>query len=78
MKFKFLKDGEWVALQNKFKFRCCDCGLVHSVEYKKIIGSKEVEMRTYRNERATKKARFGMHHKILALAGTIIPDEEAE
>jgi len=35
-KCKFLKDNEWFLVevpQNGFKLRCCDCGLVHQMDF---------------------------------------------
>lgn len=34
-KYDYAEDGEWFQpTHRKFKHMCCDCGLVHSVDFK--------------------------------------------
>ena len=44
-------EGEWLAWNKKERRMCCDCHLVHSVEYRQKKGDLEVRM--YRDNRAT-------------------------
>ena len=47
--------GEWFALhQTGDRIRCCDCGLVHNVEFSR---KGKVRLRVWRNERATAAVR---------------------
>ena len=57
-------DGEWITAGDHMG--CCDCGLVHRVEYRVKLGSGEVvifpegttiQIRSFRDEEATKQAR---------------------
>jgi hypothetical protein len=56
------KDGwtEWYrpAMRN-YRMSCCDCGLVHEVQFK--VDGKELHMRVRRNERATAAVRRREH-----------------
>lgn len=47
--------NEWVPHLSKARWKCCDCGLVHNVEFK--INTLEVRMT--RNYKETIKARKG-------------------
>jgi hypothetical protein len=54
MKYKQLKDYEWVKITGKqHKIKCCDCGLVHLLEFKKA----PVAMMATRDNRATGQVR---------------------
>ena len=38
MRFKTFEDGEWMRpIKRGFKHQCCDCGLIHVVDFK-IVG----------------------------------------
>lgn len=55
-----LKDGEWWTLARKGNsHQCCDCGLVHTVEARWVNTpqGKQVEIRFFRNDKATKRER---------------------
>ena len=44
--FKHHKAGwrgwsEWVYPKEKYLFKCCDCGLVHEIEFRTFIGEKK-------------------------------------
>jgi hypothetical protein len=46
-------DGEWLeALMKNNKDQCCDCGLVHKVNYR-INAKGKIEVQVFRDERAT-------------------------
>lgn len=55
-KYDQLQDGEWMAPKRKgFKEQCCDCALVHVVDYKIVNG--QIQFRSRRDNRATAAAR---------------------
>ena len=59
------EDGwtEWIHPLNPYKFRCCDCGLVHNLEFAAVseygddLDGVRVVFRAKRNERATAATR---------------------
>jgi hypothetical protein len=51
-----LKDGEWIRPHKQgHADQCCDCGLVHDMEFKIVDG--EIRFRAFRNKRKTAAAR---------------------
>lgn len=51
--------GQWVQPQRKgYKMSCCDCGLVHTVDFRVFKG--RVQLRAWRNERSTGQIRRHM------------------
>lgn len=54
-------DGEWVRVRNRRRYRiaCCDCGLVHDMEFR--VRDGKIELRAWRNPQATggKRCHFG-------------------
>ena len=62
MKYDEPQEGEWVQPARKgYKFRCCDCGLVHNLDFR-IVGNKRkfIQFRAFRNERSTGQVRRHM------------------
>lgn len=65
MPYKTVKAGEWVQpVRNGYKMACCDCGLVHVLDFRLHQG--KIQLRASRNERSTaqkrrymKEVRFG-------------------
>jgi hypothetical protein len=52
-----VSDGEWIGVFLKGnKDQCCDCGLVHRINYR-INAKGKIEYQVYRDERATAAAR---------------------
>ncbi len=52
MKYKQAEDGEWVQpVRRNYKMACCDCGLVHRVDFR--IRDGRIQFRAYRDNRAT-------------------------
>jgi hypothetical protein len=50
--------GEWTRPRMKdFREQCCDCGLIHRLDFRIVDG--RVEFRTRRDDRATAAARRG-------------------
>ncbi len=49
-------DGEWVrVVKRKFRDQCCDCGLIHVVDFRERDNALEV--RSTRDNRATASSR---------------------
>lgn len=54
--YEKIKAGEWLRPKVKgFKMACCDCGLVHTLDFRVHTG--RAEFRAYRDTRATKRLR---------------------
>lgn len=68
-KYRKLEDGEWYRQPQKDRVACCDCGLVHDVEWRPgfddqgPIGLVTIEVRHVRNARATAQVRRAMIRK---------------
>lgn len=51
-----VSDGEWITVPKRgYKEQCCDCGLVHKLNFKIIDG--QIHVQTTRDERATAAVR---------------------
>ena len=64
------KDAEWMQIkrQRGFKMRCCDCGLVHTMNFR-LVGRK-IQFQAFRNARATAATKERrMYRWALAQAG---------
>lgn len=58
MKYRKIKDGQWVQPKMKgYKMMCCDCGLVHIVDFKIVWNGKKVRLRASRDDRRTALSR---------------------
>lgn len=56
MKYKDVKENEWITpIYKNYKGMCCDCGLVHSVDFRYHKG--KIQFRVRRNNRSTAIAR---------------------
>ncbi len=52
-RYKRVVEGEWVRFKGRFlKMRCCDCGLVHTVEFVRAPQG----LRAWRHESRRKRA----------------------
>lgn len=50
-------DGEWIRVPKRgYKEQCCDCGLVHRMNFRIVDG--KIEIQTFRDVRATNGARW--------------------
>lgn len=50
------KDGEWIQpIHRGYKLECCDCGLVHRLDYRIVTG--HVQFRAVRDARSTAQIR---------------------
>jgi hypothetical protein len=57
-----VQDGEWVKPRTRdYKIKCCDCGLVHKMQFK--VAGGRVVFRAWRDPRATAVARRGKKWK---------------
>lgn len=58
-RFRVMDAGEWTRPSRKgYRMGCCDCGLVHTMNFKLIKG--RIWMQGFRNERSTAALRRGM------------------
>lgn len=49
-------EGEWVQpVRRGYKMACCDCGLVHTVDFRIFKG--RIQLRMFRNNRSTGQVR---------------------
>ena len=56
MPYKKVVENEWQQpVANNYKMCCCDCGLVHNMDFRIFKG--KVQMRARRNNRATGQIR---------------------
>lgn len=54
MRFKRVESGEWVRpVMRNYKMRCCQCGLVHVIDFKVIRWGRghKVLFRAFRSRR---------------------------
>jgi hypothetical protein len=50
-------DGEWIVVPKRgYKEQCCDCGLVHKLNFK-VNKFGQIEIQTIRDERSTSAVR---------------------
>lgn len=68
VKYETVLDGEWVQpIRHGYRMKCCDCGLVHRVDYRivKYAGGRRAKMqfRAWRDDRATALTRRGRKKK---------------
>lgn len=56
LEYYHASDGEWIRVTKRnHREQCCDCGLVHRVNYRIVEGT--IEIQTFRDPRATGGAR---------------------
>ncbi len=56
MKYVEQKDGDWIkVIRRKHKIACCDCGLVHMLNFR--IKKGKIEFQAIRDNRATAQRR---------------------
>jgi hypothetical protein len=63
MKYPEPKPGEWLRpVRRGYKLACCDCGLVHRVDFKHVPWGRgrKIRIRVFRDERATAAVRRWM------------------
>ncbi len=62
MKFEIVNDGQWHRpVMKNHKLACCDCGLVHTMNYR-IVGNK-IEFKAERDEKLTRSLRRRKQYK---------------
>lgn len=65
MKYNEVEDREWVQpIRNGYKMMCCDCGLVHKLDFR-IVGKikRFIQFRASRDNRATGQFRRHINSK---------------
>ncbi|MBW2081585.1 MAG: hypothetical protein JRI39_00525 [Deltaproteobacteria bacterium] len=61
-RYKDVRVGEWVQpVEHGYKLACCDCGLVHKVDFR--IHEGRIQFRMFRDARATGQVRRHMKEK---------------
>lgn len=56
MRYQKPKEGEWIQpIRRGYKMACCDCGLVHTMDFR--IKDSRVQFRAFRNYRSTAQKR---------------------
>jgi hypothetical protein len=56
VRYEIVAYGEWTRPRMRdFREQCCDCGLIHRLDFRIVDG--RIEFRTRRDERATAAAR---------------------
>lgn len=64
--YEQVEDGKWFKPRKKaFQEQCCDCGLVHQIDYR--VAGHSIEFRATRNDRATAAVRRGKAFQKLKL-----------
>ena len=56
MRYTTPESGEWLRpVRRGYKLRCCDCGLVHRLDFKLVpwARGRKIMFRAFRDERAT-------------------------
>lgn len=61
MAYENVSDGEWIDITDGEWSACCDCGLVHDMEYAVLDG--RILRRCYRENRRTGLVRRAMKRK---------------
>lgn len=55
-RYNRVNDGDWVQpIRRGYKMMCCDCGLVHTLNWR--IRKGRIQFQAFRNERSTALAR---------------------
>ena len=63
MRYNKPKHNEWVyPIRDGYRLACCDCGLVHEVDFRPMCGGR-VRFRVRRHNRATAAMRRGQVSK---------------
>ena len=55
-RYKDVRPGDWQQpIRRGYKMACCDCGLVHNLDFRIVKG--QIQFRAFRNERSTAAVR---------------------
>ena len=60
MRYSKPQEGEWIQpIRSGYKFMCCDCGLVHRMDFRLVSWSsgRKIQFRAFRDNRATAAVR---------------------
>ena len=55
IKYPTVMAGEWVQPKAVYRMKCCDCGLVHRMEFR--LYRNRLQFRAFRDERETNRLR---------------------
>lgn len=72
MKYPQQYDGEWVRpVMKGYKIICCDCGLVHKINFKHVKrgNGKEIMLQAFRDDRATAAIRREAKKRVAKAGG---------
>lgn len=62
MRYPQVKTNEWVTpIRKGYKMACCDCGLVHELDFRIVDG--KIQFRARRNKRSTGQLRRHIKRK---------------
>lgn len=63
-RFRQQRDGEWIEPMAGYRMCCCDCGLVHELEFRLVRG--KIQFRAWRRQRDTARERGKGRYKLRA------------
>jgi len=66
LKYDKVQPGQWVRpIRRNYRMACCDCGLVHRMEFKLIpwARGKKILFRAYRDEAESRRLRKNRQHR---------------
>lgn len=64
MKYDHPEEGEWIfPVRKGYRHCCCDCGLVHDVDFR--VQEGRIEFRVFRNNRSTGQIRRYSNIKVV-------------
>lgn len=69
VKYDQIIDGEWNDVPKEWRLGCCDCGLVHDMNFRIVKEGKVnyVQVQMFRNKRATNRKRNAKGIKIVKM-----------
>ncbi len=72
MKYKQVTEGEWVQpVKNGYKMMCCDCGLVHIMNFRIVGKNHTIQLQAFRDDRKTAASRRTKSLKLKELTNKI-------
>lgn len=74
IKFYLQHDGEWIEPEKNYLMACCDCSLVHKMEFRVVKG--RVQFRAWRDKRATAARRHVEKSGISKIFGKYLLSEK--
>lgn len=65
MEYPYAEEGVWFDLPKEWHVACCDCGLIHVMEFRVNKETALFEVRVKRDNRATAQRRRHMKKKLV-------------